>query len=97
MKSLRWSFCFLLVSAAGPAFGQITIDGRLDEPEWSRAEVFTDFRVIETYTLGTPRHPTEVRLIGTPEGIAIAFRCVHPRTTPRQKEQTPRDSDNNGD
>lgn len=98
MKPLHWwASCFLLASASGPAFGQITIDGRLDEPEWSSAEVFTDFRVIEPYTLGTPRHPTEVRLIGTPEGIAIAFRCTHPQSTPRLKEQTPYDTQNEGD
>jgi len=97
MKPRYWASCFLLAAVAGPAFGQITIDGRLDEPEWSSAQVFTDFRVIEPYTLGPPRHPTEVRLLGTPEGIAIAFRCTQPRTTPRQKEQTPRDSDNSGD
>jgi len=79
------------------ADASITVDGRLDEAEWQRAEVFTDFRVTQPYTLGQPRHPTEVRMLGTPEGILIGFRCTHPRTTPRQKEQTPRDTDNNGD
>jgi hypothetical protein len=85
----------LLLSAEGAL--AITIDGHLDEPEWSRAQVFTDFRVVQPYTLGTPRHPTEVRMLGTPEGILVGFRCTHPASTPRQKEQTPRDTDNNGD
>ena len=96
-RSLLWSAALLAVCAADGAFGQITIDGRLDEPEWLDAEVFTDFRVVEPYTLAAPRHPTEVRLLGTPQGIAIAFRCEHPPGTPRHKEQTPRDSDNDGD
>lgn len=86
-----------LALAGADAAADIRVDGRLDEPEWERARVFTDFRVTQPYTLGTPRHPTEVRLIGTPQGIAIGFRCVQPPGTPRQKEQTPRDADNNGD
>ncbi|NJO13626.1 MAG: hypothetical protein HC872_09370, partial [Gammaproteobacteria bacterium] len=89
------------VAAAGlgasVAHAEIRVDGRLDEPEWARAQVFTDFQVTQPYTLGAPRHPTEVRLLGTPQGIIVGFRCTHPRSTPRQKEQTPRDIDNNGD
>ena len=92
-----WAGAVALGLAAGRASAEIAVDGRLDEPEWGRAQVFTDFRVTQPYTLGVPRHPTEVRLLGTPQGIAVGFRCVHPASTPRQKEQTPRDTDNNGD
>ena len=92
-----WIAAPTLALAGGNALAAIDVDGRLDEPEWERARVFTDFRVTQPYTLGAPRHPTEVRLLGTPQGIAIGFRCVHPPGTPRQKEQTPRDTDNNGD
>jgi hypothetical protein len=86
----------LLLASAG-ALAEVTIDGRLDEPEWARAQVFTDFRVTQPYTLAAPRHPTEARLLGTPAGIVVGFRCTHPPATPRQQEQTPRDADNNGD
>ena len=92
-----WAGAIALGLAAGHASAEIKIDGRLDEPEWDRAQVFTDFRVTQPYTLGSPRHPTEVRLLGTPEGILVGFHCVQPASTPRQKEQTPRDTDNNGD
>ena len=92
-----WAGAVALGLAAGRASPEIAVDGRLDEPEWDRAQVFTDFRVTQPYTLGVPRHPTEVRMVGTPQGIAVGFRCVHPASTPRQKEQTPRDTDNNGD
>ena len=92
-----WAGAVALGLAVGRASAEITVDGRLDEPEWDRAQVFTDFRVTQPYTLGIPRHPTEVRLLGTPQGIAVGFRCLHPVSTPRQKEQTPRDTDNNGD
>ncbi len=87
----------LLALATESALATVTIDGRLTEPEWERARVFNDFRVTQPYTLGQPRHPTEVRMLGIPEGILIGFRCTHPAATPRQKEQTPRDADNMGD
>jgi Domain of unknown function (DUF5916) len=96
-RDRRWGIGVALGLVAPCALGAIKVDGRLDEPEWQRAQVFTDFRVTQPYTLGTPRHPTEVRLLGTPEGIIVGFHCVHPASTPRQKEQTPRDIDNNGD
>ena len=63
--------------AAGRASAEITVDGRLDEPEWERARVFTDFRVTQPYTLGSPRHPTEVRLLGTPQGIVVGVGRAH--------------------
>ncbi len=85
-----------LLASAG-ALGEVKIDGLLTEPEWQRAQVFTDFRVTQPYTLGAPRYPTEVRMLGTPQGIVFGFRCTHPPTTPRQLAQTPRDADNNGD
>ena len=79
------------------ALAEIRIDGELNEPEWERAQVFTDFRVTQPYTLGAPRYPTEARMLGTPQGIVVGFRCTHPPSTPRQLAQTPRDADNNGD
>ncbi|HEY7638589.1 MAG TPA: DUF5916 domain-containing protein [Steroidobacteraceae bacterium] len=85
-----------LLASAG-ALAEVRIDGVLDEPEWQRAQVFTDFRVTQPYTLGTPRYPTEVRMLGTPKGLVFGFRCVQPPETPRQLAQTPRDADNNGD
>ncbi|MGQ0834655.1 MAG: DUF5916 domain-containing protein [Gammaproteobacteria bacterium] len=97
MKSAPWSIGLVLLLTPNLALGAITVDGELTEPEWSQAQLFTDFRVTQPYTLGKPRHPTEVRMLGTPEGIIVGFRCTHPRSTPRQTEQTPRDTDNNGD
>jgi hypothetical protein len=97
MRALPRTFALVLALGAEGELGAVTIDGELTEPEWAHARVFTDFRVTQPYTLDTPRHPTEVRLIGIPEGILIGFRCTHPASTPRQKEQTPRDTDNNGD
>ena len=94
---LRGPLATVALLASAGALAEVKIDGELNEPEWERAQVFTDFRVTQPYTLGAPRHPTEARLLGTPQGIVVGFRCVHPPGTPRQLAQTPRDADNNGD
>ncbi|MEZ0470789.1 DUF5916 domain-containing protein [Luteimonas salinilitoris] len=69
----------------------ITVDGRLDEPEWATAQRFTDFRVTQPYTRGTPRLRTEARLLSTPEGIAVAFINQQPPGVPRVKPRIERD------
>ena len=94
---LRSLLIAVALLGSADALAEVTIDGVLDEAEWQRAQVFTDFRVTQPYTLGTPRYPTEVRMLGTPKGIVFGFRCVQPPETPRQLAQTPRDADNNGD
>ncbi len=83
--------------AAAAADPVLVIDGIPDEAAWAQAQVFTDFVVVEPFTLGAPAHPTEARLLSTPEGIAFAFRCVQPPGVPRLKERTPRDADIPGD
>lgn len=75
----------------------LILDGRLDEPAWSQARVFRDFVVTEPFTLATPTLPTEVRLLATPEGIAIGFDLHHPPEVPRVVERTARDADQVGD
>jgi hypothetical protein len=94
---LRGPLATAVLLASAHALAEVKIDGELNEPEWERAQVFTDFRVTQPYTLGAPRHPTQVRMLGTPQGIVFGFRCTHPPGTPRQLAQTPRDADNNGD
>ncbi len=89
----------ILLFAAGGATAEpsLTIDGRPDEPAWAGAQVFRDFVVTEPYTLATPAHPTEARLLATPGGIAIAFRVTQPAGVVRLRERTPRDADMPGD
>jgi len=86
-------------AASAPAAdaAHLTIDGVPDEAAWATARVFRSFVVTEPYTLGTPAHPTEARLLATLEGIAIAFRATQPPGVPRQRERTPRDADMPGD
>ncbi len=76
---------------------EIKVDGIIDEPDWDTARRFDQFFVTEPFTRSAPRHPTEVRLLATPEGIAVAFLCTHPPGTKRLREITPRDANIPGD
>jgi len=85
------------ISTPSADAARLAIDGRPDEPAWAEAQVFRDFVVTEPYTLAAPSHPTEARLLATPQGIAIAFRASQPAAAPRLRERTPRDADIPGD
>ena len=51
----------------------IRLDGLLDEPEWALADSIDDFRQKEPVEGGTPSERTVVRLLATPEGLAIGW------------------------
>jgi hypothetical protein len=51
----------------------ITLDGRLDEPDWALADSITDFRQKEPVEGGTPSERTVVRLLATPAGLAVGW------------------------
>jgi len=87
----------LALLMAPAAHAALVIDGIADEPEWQQAQVFDRFQVIQPYTLAAPRHASVARLIGTPEGIAVAFDLQQPAGTARQKVRTARDADIPGD
>jgi len=98
MLARRFPLVLLATLAyAAAAHAEIVVDGRLDEPEWRDARVFDDFIVTQPLTYEQPAHPTTVRLLPTPQGIAIGFDVEHPATTERQAPITPRDADNPGD
>jgi len=49
--------------SAFKANGNITIDGRLDEADWNRAEPVTNFFRVEPVQGGAIKNPTEVRIL----------------------------------
>ena len=54
-------------------YGEINIDGILDEPEWSDAEAHTDFVTVEPLTGEVAKYSTEVRIFTNDEGIFVGF------------------------
>ena len=84
------SLCSLFM--ASNAFGSITIDGVIDEPEWQDALVYSDFVTVEPLTGGPAKYSTEVRMITNDEGIFVAFTNYQPPSVKRVKRQFPRDA-----
>jgi hypothetical protein len=73
-------------------FAAINVDGHLDESEWSGAQSFPDFLVIDPVTLATPAYATEARVAATKEGLAVAIICDQPSATKRTRTVTSRDA-----
>ena len=82
------SLCSLFIACN--AFGSITIDGVIDEPEWQDAVVYSDFVTVEPLTGGPAKYSTEVRMITNEEGIFVAFTNYQPPYVTRWKRQLPR-------
>jgi len=53
------------------ATGKITLDGRLDEPDWARADVGRDFAQTRPDYAPTTKYPTEVRILFDDEYLYI--------------------------
>lgn len=85
------------LTTASSGHAELVIDGLVDEPEWQQAQVFNEFVVTQPFTRAQPDYPCEARMLGTPEGIAVAFVVTQPRDVQRQRAQTPRDADIPGD
>ena len=83
--------CWLLLAAETQA--AINVDGVLDEPEWSQAQVYSDFVTVEPLTGEPAKYNTEVRLITNAEGIFVGFSNYQPATSKRVNRQFPRDAE----
>jgi hypothetical protein len=85
-------FSVLLLFLPGIVFAAIKVDGHLDEPEWTGAQSFQDFAVIDPMTLATPPYATEARVLAAKEGLAVAFICEQPSAVKRPHTVTSRDA-----
>jgi hypothetical protein len=86
---------FLLAAMPALAAASVNIDGRLDEPEWAGAQVFSDFRVTEPLTRDPAPYRTELRLLARPEGLIFGVRSEIPRDQ-RTHGRTQRDAPSMG-
>jgi hypothetical protein len=71
---------------------ELKVDGRLNETEWSQAQIFQNFKVVQPLTYNTPQWKTEARLLSLPEGLAVAFVCEQPEEA-RTRTISRRDAD----
>ena len=69
----------------------MTVDGRLDELEWQKAERFDDFRVMEPLSGAKAEHGSTMRVLARPEGLYLAMETSVPREL-RVRGRSPRDA-----
>ncbi len=85
-RALSLAACLLAAPAAA-----VTIDGRIDAQEWAGARHVTDFRKVQPLNGEPASLPTEVWILATPEGLAVAFRNIQPPSVPRTQQRVQRD------
>ncbi|HKR75768.1 MAG TPA: DUF5916 domain-containing protein [Rhodanobacter sp.] len=85
--------CLLLIALAmlSPPVFAVTIDGHIHPEEWQGALHVTDFRQTQPLNGRPATLPTEAWVLATPQGLAVAFRCVQPPGVPRSTQQVQRD------
>jgi hypothetical protein len=80
----------LLLASTTAAFA-VDIDGKLSPGEWAEARHVTEFRTTQPLTGVAPAYPSEVWILSTPEGLAIAMRNTIPGSVPRTQQRVQRD------
>lgn len=85
-----------LALLAAQAQASVTLDGRLDEPEWQQAQVLEGFKVTEPLTLEAPAAPTRVLVLADADGLYVGFLCDQPEAE-RVRSKGQRDQGVSGD
>jgi len=70
----------------------ITIDGRLDEPQWRDAKRIDAFAVVQPMSDTPPDLATELLVHTDERGMYFGFRVEQPRTLTRTRHRTARDA-----
>ncbi len=69
----------------------VQIDGRIDVEEWRDARYISDFRKVQPLNGEPASLKTEVWILASQEGLAVAFRNTQPLSVPRTKQRVRRD------
>ena len=86
----HWLTAGVLLALWTPAWA-VEIDGRIDPQEWEGARYITDFRKVQPLNGEPASLQTEVWILATPEGLAVAFRNHQPPSVPRTQQRVQRD------
>ena len=88
---------FAAIAALNSAQTNIEFDGTPVEPQWSDAKVITDFALTQPFNRTEPRLKTQVKVLATPDGLAVAFICDQPDVAGRSAAARPRDAEPKSD
>jgi hypothetical protein len=90
LRLVEWLTAGVFLALAAPA-SAVEIDGRIDPKEWEGARHVTEFRKVQPLNGDPASLPTEVWILATPEGLAVAFRNHQPPSVPRTLQRVQRD------
>ncbi len=71
--------------------GEIKIDGKLEEPDWRDAKVYSGFNLLKSMSSEKPKVDTSFRILRDEEAIYIGIRCEEPYMNKLREEFLPRD------
>jgi hypothetical protein len=89
-RLIGWLAAGVLLGLSASAWA-IEIDGRIDPQEWEGARHGTEFRKVQPLNGEPASLQTEVWILATPEGLAVAFRNHQPPSVPRTLQRVQRD------
>jgi hypothetical protein len=89
-KLRHWLTAGVLLTLGASAWA-VEIDGRIDPQEWEGARHITEFRKVQPLNGEPASLQTEVWILATPEGLAVAFRNHQPPSVPRTQQRVQRD------
>jgi hypothetical protein len=89
LRFLRDTALLLLFA---PAVSAITLDGRLDEPEWTQAARLGALVTVSPLTLDPPPFGTDVRVHSDERGLFFGIRAEQPAGERRTRQRTARDA-----
>jgi hypothetical protein len=89
-RLLRWLTAGVLLTLTASAWA-VEIDGRIDPQEWADARHITEFRKVQPLNGEPATLQTEVWILATPEGLAVAFKNHQPPSVPRTLQRVQRD------
>ena len=81
-----------MITTANFVHAEITVDGILSEPEWTKARVFSEFVTTQPLNGEPAKYATEVRLLTNEKGIYVGFTNYQPETVRKIERRFARDA-----
>ena len=75
-----FSLCWLISLSPALLASAITIDGKLDEPEWQSARVWDQYVESIPFSLAEPKHTQKVLILEDEKGMYSASLAIKPKT-----------------
>jgi hypothetical protein len=89
---LRFLRDIALLLCVSPFVSAITLDGRLDDPEWAQATRLGDLVTVSPLTRDVPPVVTDVRVYSDERGLFFGIRAEQSASEPRTRQRTARDA-----